>query len=243
MVNGAAGFENAAVTNLPKGTGNDFLKIFGPGYRAAFSDLAALSSGPQASFDLMDCNGRLGLNITCAGVDARIAADVHHYKSLPLVSGIGAYILSLAVNVLFKDIARPLRVTVNGDVWDQDATILCVCNGRYYGGGFMPVGHALPDDGLLEVLLVPRVSRLTFFRLVRKYAAGKYADYPELIRFYQTRDLTFSSPVPITVIIDGETMEDTSFTLRLSDKKVNFFYPEGLSYLPAGQRIDTQDKF
>jgi len=176
-------------------------------------------------------------------VDARIAADVHHYKSLPLVSGIGAYILSLAVNALFKDIARPLRVTVNGDVWDQDTTILCVCNGRYYGGGFMPVGHALPDDGLLEVLLVPRVSRPTFFGLVQKYAAGKYADYPELIRFYQTRDLTFSSSAPITVIIDGETMEDTSFTLRLSDKKVNFFYPEGLSYLPAGQRGDTQDKF
>mgnify|MGYP001705535948 CR=1 FL=1 len=59
-VNGAAGFANAAVTNVPKGTGNDFLKIFGADYRSRFSDLAALADGPQACFDLMDCKGRLG---------------------------------------------------------------------------------------------------------------------------------------------------------------------------------------
>ena len=33
VVNGAAGCAHAAVTNVPKGTGNDFLKIFGPDYR------------------------------------------------------------------------------------------------------------------------------------------------------------------------------------------------------------------
>ena len=30
VVNGAAGHDHMAVTNVPKGTGNDFLKIFGP---------------------------------------------------------------------------------------------------------------------------------------------------------------------------------------------------------------------
>ena len=95
VVNGAAGYDNAAVTNVPIGTGNDFLKIFGPDNKTLFSDLRALGGGPQASFDLMDCNGRLGIGVVCAGVDARIAADVHRYKTLPLVRGIGAYILSL----------------------------------------------------------------------------------------------------------------------------------------------------
>ena len=74
VVNGAAGFSNAAVTNVPLGTGNDFLKIFGPTCRERFSDLAALAVGPQAEFDLMDCNGVLGIGVVCAGLDARIAA-------------------------------------------------------------------------------------------------------------------------------------------------------------------------
>ena len=30
----------------------------------------------------MDCNGKLGLDVICAGVDARIAAGVHRYKRL-----------------------------------------------------------------------------------------------------------------------------------------------------------------
>ena len=95
VVNGAAGFDNAAVTCVPKGTGNDFLKLFGPRFRELFNDLEALAAGPQRAFDLMDCNGKLGLDVVCAGVDARIAAGVHRYKDLRFVSGIGAYLLSL----------------------------------------------------------------------------------------------------------------------------------------------------
>lgn len=55
VVNAAAGCPTAAVTNVPVGTGNDFLRIFGPEGRRKFIDLAALREGPQAEFDLMDC--------------------------------------------------------------------------------------------------------------------------------------------------------------------------------------------
>ena len=56
----------------------------------------------------MDCNGKLGLDVVCAGVDARIAAGVHRYKDLRFVSGIGAYLLSLAEQVIFRGLCRPL---------------------------------------------------------------------------------------------------------------------------------------
>ena len=94
VINGAAGFDHVAVTNVPLGTGNDFLKIFGPENKEKFSQLEELSRGPQVALDLMECNGKLGVDIFCAGVDARIAADVHKYRRLPLVRGIGAYILA-----------------------------------------------------------------------------------------------------------------------------------------------------
>ena len=55
----------------------------------------------------MDCNGKLGLDVVCAGVDARIAAGVHRYKDLRFVSGIGAYLLSLAEQVIFRGLCRP----------------------------------------------------------------------------------------------------------------------------------------
>ena len=234
VVNGAAGFPNAAVTCVPKGTGNDFLKVFGPDYRELFYDLEALAVGPQTQFDLMDCNGKLGLDVVCAGVDARIAADVHRYKNLHFLSGKGAYVLSLMENILLKGICRPMEVHMGPVDYVGQTAILCVCNGRHYGGGFMPVGDAMPDDGVLDMLLVPKIRLFTFARLVGQYAKGRYRRYPELILDYHGQQLTWSSPKPITTVVDGEVMVDTAFTLKLSEKKLPFFYPAGASYAPTG---------
>lgn len=234
VVNGAAGHDHVAITNVPKGTGNDFLKIFGPDYRTLFYDLEGLAAGPETPFDLIDCNGKLGIDVVCAGVDARIAAGVHRYKDWWFVSGIGAYILSLLENIFFKGIARAMTVHMGDVRWEnKPASLLCVCNGRHYGGGFMPVGDAMPDDGVLDMLLVRKVSLFTFLRLVGKYAQGRYREYPELIRDFHGDAVTFSAQEPITVVVDGEVMRDTAFTVRLSEKKVNFFYPAGADYAPA----------
>lgn len=130
VVNGAAGYENAAVTNVPKGTGNDFLKIFGPDYRKIFYDLEALAQGPQTAFDLIDCNGRLGIDVVCAGVDARIAADVHRYKDWPLVTGKGAYVLALLENIFLKGISRSMSVQMGDKRWENAPACLLLCMQR-----------------------------------------------------------------------------------------------------------------
>ena len=192
-----------------------------------------MAAGPQAAFDLMDCNGKLGLDVVCAGVDARIAAGVHRYKDLRFVSGIGAYLLSLAEQVIFRGLCRPLTIRADGLDWQERQTaILCICNGRHYGGGFMPVPDAMPDDGVLDVLAVGEISRLTFFRLVGKYAQGLYRQYPQLITDWHGQSLSFFSPREITVVVDGEVMRGTRFTVRLSPLKINFFFPAGADYSP-----------
>ena len=232
VVNGAAGFDNAAITCVPKGTGNDFLKLFGPDYRRLFYDLEALAAGPQTPFDLMDCNGKLGLDVVCGGVDARIAAGVHRYKDLRFVSGRGAYLLSLAEHVLFRGICRPMEVRMGDVRYAGPTAIVCICNGRHYGGGFMPVADAMPDDGVLDMLLVGNVGLSTFLRLVGKYAKGRYRDYPDLIRDFHGQEITWRSDRELVTVVDGEVLRDTAFTVRLSERKVNFFYPAGESYAP-----------
>ena len=230
VVNGAAGLDHVAVTNVPKGTGNDFLKIFGSDYRKRFYDLEALTAGPQKQFDLIDCNGKLGIDVVCSGVDARIAADVHRYKNWRFVSGIGAYILALIENVLLKGLSVPMAVKMGEIDWKGDTSIVCVCNGRHYGGGFNPVPEAMPDDGILDMLLIPKVSLFTFARLVGKYAKGCYKNYPKYIKEHHGDHVTISSDRELITVVDGEVMRDKSFTVRLSEKKVNFFYPAAASY-------------
>ena len=230
VVNGAAGFDNVAITCVPKGTGNDFLKIFGPNYRELFYDLEGLATGPQTPFDLIDCNGKLGIDMVCAGVDARIGAGVHRYKRWHFVSGIGAYILSLLEHVLFRGISRPMHVEMGDRVMDGPSALLCVCNGRYYGGGFMPMPEAMPDDGVLDMLYVNKVSLYQLPALLGKYATGRYKELPRFVTDFHGQSISFRSHEEITAVVDGEVMCDTAFTVRLSERTINFFYPVQASY-------------
>lgn len=228
VVNGAAGYDNVAITCVPKGTGNDFLKVFGEDYRTLFYDLEELAVGPQTPFDVIDCNGHLGIDMVCSGIDARIGAGVHRYKKI--ASGMLAYCLSLVENVLLKGLTRHMTVEMEDVRWDGETTIICICNGRYYGGGFMPVPDAMPDDGVLDMLLIPKISLFTFATLVGKYAKGMYKNYPDLIWARHGKGVTFRTEADNVTVVDGEVVPGREFTVCLSEKKVNFFYPAAASY-------------
>ena len=227
--NGIAGYENAAMTVIPTGTGNDFLKNFGPD-AAKFSDPENLWDGPDFPLDLIDCNGRYCLTIACSGIDARIADSVHRYGGL--LSGRGSYLLSVAVNFLFKPIGRRWRVELDGEVLEDDLALVSMCNGRYYGGGSMPVPQARMDDGVLETILVKNVPKATFARLFPAYSAGDCWKFPHIARVVTARQVSITAcpgEEDIVTCLDGESMRSQSVTLRLADRQVNFFGPAGCS--------------
>lgn len=227
VVNAAAGKSWAAVTNVPMGTGNDFLRLFGKEGREKFADITLLKDGPQTAMDLVDCNGLLGMNTVCVGVDARVAADVHRFKRIPLIGKKGAYIFSLIATV-FKGITRPMKVEMGPIAHEGPTALICVCNGQYYGGGFHPVPEAAPDDGVLDMLLVGDVSLLQFAGCVGKYAHGRYKECPELVRDWHGDLVTVSGEEEMAAVVDGEVLRGTAFTIRLSERRVNFFRPVGV---------------
>ena len=121
VVQGAAGFDNVAVTVFSGGSGNDFVKLFDD--PKAFFDLERLLSAREDTFDLIDCNGDISLNICSVGLDARIGTDVANYKRLPLLHGYSAYVASTVVNVV-KGIAEHYVVEVDGEVIDGEMTMI-----------------------------------------------------------------------------------------------------------------------
>lgn len=229
-VNGAAGYDHVAVTHYPMGSGNDFLRMFGPdAYR--FYDLSQLLDAPQAPMDLIECNGRLALNVCSIGFDARIGLGVSDFKKLPLVNGTMAYQLS-ALRTIIQGIHRPYRVQIDGEeLPGTEFTLICACNGRYYGGGFNPSPDAMPDDGVLHFVIIPAVSRLTILALIGKYANGGAGEIPGVI-LRQGRELKVTCDRVSWINLDGERIDDSQLSACLSAKKVNFFYPEGTHWNP-----------
>ena len=111
IANGIAGFPNAAMTCIPIGSGNDFLKNFGKDAEPLFLDAENLWNGDVTPLDLIDCNGKYCLTIACTGIDARIA----ELKA----SGLGADVVSHPISrpdyLEAEAVSRLLRIAQAAD--------------------------------------------------------------------------------------------------------------------------------
>ena len=225
VASGAAGFPNAAVTAYSGGSGNDFVKLFSD--PAAFSDLSRLLDAEEVSFDMILCNDDLALNICSVGLDARIGTDVARYKRIPFIHGFNAYALSTLINLL-RGISEHYVVEIDGERIDGQQTFVCVCNGRFYGGGFNPVPEADPTDGKMDVLLVKKVRLWQVPGIIGKYKNGRWRELPEFIRHFRTARVRILCDKPSPINLDGELRVAQEVTMELAREKVNFFYPKSL---------------
>ena len=228
VVNGAIGYDNAAVTHFPGGSGNDSIKIFDD--PAAFTSIERLLDAEEARFDLIRCNDSYALNVLSIGFDARVGTDIARFKRLPLVSGKGAYILSIFSNMLHGLTAEYTVTLDTGEVLSGRKTMICVCNGRWYGGSFNPIQDSEPDDGILDVLVVEKVNLLQVAAVVGDYQKGRYQDHPDLIRRYPCRSLRIACAKESVVNVDGEAVYTTDASIEVVPQAVRFFYPKGLTY-------------
>ena len=227
VASGAAGFSNAAVTVYSGGSGNDFTKLFSE--PKAFFELERLIDCDETYFDMIRCNDQLSLNICSVGLDARIGTDVSNYKRIPLLSGFRAYAVSTVIN-LFRGISEHYVVELENETVDAQQTMICLCNGRFYGGGFNPVPEADPNDGLMDVLLVKKVSLFQVPLVIGKYKNGQYKTLPHLVRHLRTDKVRILCDKDTPVNLDGELMIAKDITFRIAEEKLRFFYPKGLSW-------------
>ena len=167
----SAGAGDAAVISVvPTSTGNDFDRLLQRGERRRF-DVMRYSTGESE---------RYAINIINTGFDSTAVEKMQNYKRLPLVSGSMAYVLGVG-DTLLRDMGEHWKLKItepDGTETEQEGDYLLalVANGRYYGGGFMAAPVAETDDGLLDVLLAKKVSRVRFLSLVAEYRKGKHVD-------------------------------------------------------------------
>jgi len=233
---GAAGLENTAVCPYPTGTGNDFCRMFGE-EKDLYRDLEALVEGSEHPIDLIECNGRYSANICSVGIDARIGTEVHKYSRIPLIGGATGYVVSTVVNV-FRGISRKMQIHSGSFRTEGEQTLVCACNGRFYGGGFNPSPTARPDDGIMDVFIVKKVSLFTLARLIGQYAAGKGDQFPEYITHLRTDNVQIRFEEENVVNIDGEAIFAKDIKMRLCPGAARLIVPRGMHFFeqsPADQ--------
>ena len=223
---GAALQENVSVCPFPTGTGNDFCRMFGTD-ADLFRDLNALQEGTVHEIDLISCNGTYSVNICSVGIDARIGTDVHKYSGLPVIGGKGGYLVSVVVNA-FKGIATTMHVRCGRYDLEAKHSLVCACNGRFYGGGFNPSLDAKLDDGIMDIFIVKQVSLITLARCIGKYAKGRADELPQYITHLRGTDLYIELDGEDVINLDGEAIPAMSINMHLVPKALRLIVPKGL---------------
>jgi len=223
------GRQDCAFTAYPIGTGNDYVKMF-KGGKDAFLQVEDLLDGTAVDVDYIRSDCGCSVNILSVGIDAEIAMRQGKYRFLG--TGMLPYTLSAVENVL-RGIGKSYAVNIDGEQLDGEYTLIFVGNGRVYGGGFCPVDHARLRDGLLDVLLVKKISRLQAAKLVGKYKNGRYRELQAHITYRQAREIRIYSRDndEMCINLDGEVVKSSHLNLRIEPQKLRFVVPRGSGML------------
>ena len=241
LLNGVYGFENAELASVPVGSGNDFVKNFSE--PEAFLDLDRQLRGRARPVDVILCGGRCCLNLANIGFDSDVCRRMAGLKKLPLVSGKGAYNLAVAATFVRKIGQRLRAVFPDGEVSDAVRVLTAVGNGVCYGGGYYAAPEASLTDGLMDVVMVRKMSRLRIVRLIGEYKAGNHLTHPGFkpyLLFRRVPSLRIESDRPIDLCVDGEILrQESTVEFRIGEKKLPFVLPEGVTLCREAREAGT----
>ncbi|KQX07263.1 MULTISPECIES: diacylglycerol/lipid kinase family protein [unclassified Leifsonia] len=201
----------AAGTGLPlgivaAGTGNDMARGLGLPVGDTDAAIRTLLDSLDREPRLIDAasvrHGDLTTwyaGVLSAGFDAVVNERAN---TMTRPRGSSRYILALLRELITL---KPVRytLTIDGTVREVEGMLVSVANNVSLGGGMKVAPDALLDDGLLDVFIVKRLSRLEFIRVFPKVFSGTHNTHPavEIVRASAIRIETDAS---IVAYADGE---------------------------------------
>lgn len=228
IVNSAPSNPNVEFGVIPSGTGNDFTRNFTN--RELFKSIDAQIDGEPVSLDLIKCNDLYSVNMVNIGFDCEVnkeAVRLRRHKFFP--SSI-SYIMGVLI-VLFRKFGTRMRLIFdNGEVIDGTLLLTAIGNGQYCGGGFNNCPNALLDDGLMDLCIIKKISRLSFISLVGIYKNGTYLRSKKAMKYIEYRQVPhfkMEFPFPLPICIDGEVKGAKSVDFSIVKDGFRFVIPKG----------------
>ena len=223
---GAMERKNAEIGIFPCGSGNDYIKNFG-GMKEFLSPERQLA-GVSRPVDLIKTELGISISLCSVGMDARVPLEVERLKRLPLLSGPAAYDLAL-VKVLLGQLGDNLHIRIDGGEEFRDCFLFALAaSGRYYGGGYCGAPQAVPDDGLLDFILIRKVPLYRVPRLVGLYKAGLHIgakEFEGILTFRRGKKMEIFAQKPAAFNRDGEVTLTGAVSFEILPHAARFIVP------------------
>ena len=235
IANGLYGYDNAILGLVPIGSGNDLCRALSKGKRSYkdYIDLEKQMMGRPREMDVIEIsweeNGEekscIAINSVNIGFDGNTAIRADELNERMVFSGSLSYLIAV-FSTLIKKEGQSLRITADGEVfYDGDLLMATMGNGNYCGGGIESCPRAVLDDGLIELLVVKDLSRMSFVSKFPKFRAGgifeiKGAD--DIACYKQVREVIIE-PLradEMEFVIDGEVYKTPKIRAEIQPKGI-----------------------
>ncbi|MCO5256161.1 MAG: diacylglycerol kinase family lipid kinase [Lentimicrobium sp.] len=204
---------------IPVGTGNDWGRSFNIplDYKGAIDVIARentrLQDVGKVTYHSKDLQKqRHFINMAGLGFDAMVAKRTNKVKQEGK-SGPFSYLISLFTSLISYK-ATYARVKVDGQELKAGVFTMSVAICRFNGGGMMQAPNAIPDDGLFDVTVITRVSRLLVIRSVKKLYDGSFLKLPQ-VKTFRGAKVEIESDQPMYLETDGESLGHTPMNFEV----------------------------
>ena len=185
---------------IPAGSGND-----------TYRTIKNMQKGENL-IDLGKINSTYFINVACTGIDAEVGnnMDKMRNKLIPASQRYNASLIYTFLKFKFKNV----KIKMEAKNIDSKYTILSICNGGFYGGGYNIGPKSLLTDGLLDVYYAEKMPKIAMIPLILKLKNGKH-EGKRRIHKYRTKHTELEFKEEIVFNVDGEKLFGKKFKIEV----------------------------
>jgi diacylglycerol kinase (ATP) len=193
---------------IPAGTGNDVARYFDIPRKDPLAAADTVAAFRPRVVDLARSGAKYFVTVLAAGFDA-IVNERANRMTWP--KGQMRYNLAtLAELRVFEPL--PYTLELDGTTLRLDAMLVAVGNGPSFGGGLRITEGAVLDDGMLDVVIIKPMSKLSLVTTYPKLFKGTHVTHPQY-EHHLARTVTVAAP-GIVAYADGERFGALPLTIE-----------------------------
>ncbi len=178
--------------------------------------LQVLKTGVVKTIDLGRAGERYFCAVSGAGIDA-VVGDAFDRTSW---RGPLPYFF-ISARELWRYDPEPMTLHIDGEAKPFTPFLLTCANGQQFGNGAIIAPHARFDDGLLDLCLVPNISKWRIVSAVPMLFNGTLDRHPH-VTYYKIKKLVIEKESEILYHVDGEPVVAPSpLTIKIVPQALN----------------------
>lgn len=222
---------NILVGLIPFGTGNDWGRYWKLD-RNIDKSISVLANGVPTAVDVGKINYSVGekpvtryfINAYGLGFDAKVLELTNNLQHT-FKGASWTYTLALFLT-LFKHRSQVMEYEFDGGKTFKGLSYTAsMGNGCYTGGGIKQTPEAVPNDGLLDIMVVENLNLVKILKAVKLLFTGRLLEH-DSVHLFKSKNVVARSAKPIISEVDGILQEFTNeIRVELLPKQINFITP------------------